>query len=542
MTAATAIDTSSTHSENIPHDSMSSLSESNKNENEKDFERKNNISSTTADRAVGVEEMTASINNEPEKVVIIHETALLRTKKSISFEEDANSSNSQNNYDECQSQIEPEGSTIPDHLRKASRRFDEGMLQKVLSGEEHDNGTTGVETTDDTSTEDFDKMKIVQETNEDEDEKSREPPSGSPSNFPSSDGENATETSGKGGKETIDANEVESKETQTVEEKVELIEEEEDDEKKINGEQIIPREPSGTSTMSTGDVTDHGKETKKTFQEEKKSDERPIIHVTEIVQEEKMPLDLHQPIISELNINHTIPNTSSRPISYTQPKLTVRTNSPTLNELSPSDIDSSDPTGFRYLTLNGQLGNGIPLQHPELGIPHLPPLMAPIPIIGSSHAAAIQGPDHSNGYHQFQHRSSLSSIPNQVTTMSAPDGKRKIHLRLIEDVSSLMQPEKSGFLSFRRKKGILRSPMHTSSISEFGAKKSGSRDSSGEDRGSLTVSWYEGTSSVELQEHVRNSIIRKLGIRGTTKLLDFRVLDESSDPPEGKFTCFILSN
>jgi hypothetical protein len=535
MTAATDMNISSAHSENIPHDSMSSLSESNKNENGEDFERKNNISSMTADRAVGIEERTASINNEPEKVVI-NDTAL-RIEKSVSFEDDANSSNSQNNYDECQSQIEPEG-TIPDHPRKASRRFDEGMLQNVLSGEKEDNGTTGFQTTDNTSTEDFDKMMIMQETNEDEDEKSREPP-GSPSNVSSSEEKNTTETSGKGGIETIDPDEIESNETQTVEEKVELIEEEGNDENKINGEQIIQREPSGTSTMSIGENIDHGKETKKTSQEEKKTDERPI-HVTEIVQEEKTPLEPHQPIISELNINHTIPNTSSRRVSYTQPKLTIRTNSPTLNELSPSDIDSADPTGFRYLTLNGQLESRIPLQHPELGIPHLPPLMAPI--IGSSHAAAIQGSDHSNGYHQFQHGSSLSSIPNQVTTMPAPGGKRKIHLRLLEDVSSLMQPEKSGFLSFRRKKGILRSPMHTSSISKFGANKSSSRDPSWEDRGSLTVSWYEGTSSVELQEHVRNSIIRKLGIRGTTKLLDFRVLDENTDPPEGKFICFILSN
>merc|ERR1712238_193187 len=94
-------------------------------------------------------------------------------------------------------------------------------------------------------------------------------------------------------------------------------------------------------------------------------------------------------------------------------------------------------------------------------------------------------------------------------------------------MSSLIQPEKGGFLSFRRRKGI-KSRMY-SSISEFDPNKV--RDH-WEDRGSLTVSWYEGTSSVELQEHVRNSVIRKLGIKGTTKLLDFRVLDESTNPPE----------
>jgi hypothetical protein len=515
MTTATDMDASSACSENIPHDSMSSLPESNKNENEEDFERKN-----------------IPINNEPEKVVI-NETAL-RTEKFISFEDDANSGNSQNNSDECQSQIEPEG-TIPDHLRKASRRFDDGMLQKVISGEEQDNNGTTVQTTTDTSTtKDFDKM-LMQEKNEDEDEKSMEPP-GSPAKVSFEEKSTTETTSGEGGKEIIDANKIESNEIKTIEER--------NDEMKINGEQIIHREPSGTSTtMSTGEYIDQSKETSKSSQEEKKTDEERPIRITGIVQEEEeTPLEPHQPIISELNINRTTPNTSSRRVLYTQPKIAVRTSTPTSNEeLSPNDIevDSADPTGFRHSTLNGQLENGIPLQHPELGIPHLPPLMAPI--TGSSHTA-MHGPDHSNGYHQYPHRSSVSSIPNQVTTMPAPGGKRKIHLRLLEDVSSIMQPEKSGFLSFRRNKGILRSPMHSSSISEFGANKSGSRDPSWVDRGSLTVSWYEGTSSVELQEHVRNSIIRKLGIRCTTKLLDFRVLDESTDPPEGKFIFLILFN
>lgn len=189
----------------------------------------------------------------------------------------------------------------------------------------------------------------------------------------------------------------------------------------------------------------------------------------------------------------------------------------------------------------------------DMPIPHLPPLM--VPGLGPSFdTMSLQGqgqPVHlnHNGYQQQFHQrpllsqqQSLLSIPNQVTTV--PGGKRKIHLQLWEDVSStMMKPETSGFLSFRRKKGILRrSPQQSPPISEVDDINHSHGDDNGgndpnknnqwADRGTLTVSWYEGTSSLELQEHVQNSVIRKLGLMSTTKLVDFRVLDESTDSPE----------
>jgi hypothetical protein len=54
------------------------------------------------------------------------------------------------------------------------------------------------------------------------------------------------------------------------------------------------------------------------------------------------------------------------------------------------------------------------------------------------------------------------------------------------------------------------------------------------DRGTVTVSWYEGTSSLELQQHVRNSVVRKLKLdNSSVQLDDLRVLDDTVDPPEG---------
>ena len=54
------------------------------------------------------------------------------------------------------------------------------------------------------------------------------------------------------------------------------------------------------------------------------------------------------------------------------------------------------------------------------------------------------------------------------------------------------------------------------------------------ERGRVTVSWYDGTTSLELYEHVRNSVARKLQLSATNKLSDVRILDEGSSPPEGK--------
>ena len=53
-------------------------------------------------------------------------------------------------------------------------------------------------------------------------------------------------------------------------------------------------------------------------------------------------------------------------------------------------------------------------------------------------------------------------------------------------------------------------------------------------RGNLSVSWYDGTSSTELQEHVRESLCRKLCLEPTMGLTNLRILDESVSPHEGK--------
>ena len=162
----------------------------------------------------------------------------------------------------------------------------------------------------------------------------------------------------------------------------------------------------------------------------------------------------------------------------------------------------------------------------NIPIPHLPLLI--LPGIGTSYnTLSMQNQDihlnHHSYQQQFHQLSSLVtqqqqqpvvSIPNQVTII--PDGKRNIHLHLWEDVSSMIKPEPSRFLLFRRKKGILQRSLQKTqyrNFSDTSCKRSD--DKNGNDngvnhwmnRGTLTVSWYEGTNSLELQEHVQNSVI-----------------------------------
>jgi len=66
------------------------------------------------------------------------------------------------------------------------------------------------------------------------------------------------------------------------------------------------------------------------------------------------------------------------------------------------------------------------------------------------------------------------------------------------------------------------------------------------DRGTITVSWYDGTTSAEMQEHVFGCVLRRLnqsssrGGGGKFKLEDVRLLDENVEPHEGKFLFYTI--
>ena len=108
---------------------------------------------------------------------------------------------------------------------------------------------------------------------------------------------------------------------------------------------------------------------------------------------------------------------------------------------------------------------------------------------------------------------------------ATPGGKRKIKLRLQEEILARPSHErrKSFFFGRSSTKDLLRRERTTSE-----------GEPSEIDRGAITVSWFEGTSSMELQEHVTRSVSRKLKLNSGQTLDDIRILDTKSDPPEGK--------
>ena len=104
-------------------------------------------------------------------------------------------------------------------------------------------------------------------------------------------------------------------------------------------------------------------------------------------------------------------------------------------------------------------------------------------------------------------------------------GRRSIRLRLVEDKdpSEFFNESKRSFFTkkFSRAKSLNVVDEHRKDI-----------DSSAgiiTDLGTIVVSWYQGTTSKELQTHVRNSVFRKLG----KKVDDIRLLDEDVIPHEG---------
>jgi len=126
-----------------------------------------------------------------------------------------------------------------------------------------------------------------------------------------------------------------------------------------------------------------------------------------------------------------------------------------------------------------------------------------------------------------------------------PGGRRKIKLRMEQEPNPNMMESGQFESQDESRSGFLRS-IRRSAL--FGSGDLSGPISPAEPnnkliyRGMLTISWFEGTSTAELQEHVKRSVIRKLKLPKHIRLIDFRVLDESSDPPEEIVLCPYIPN
>jgi len=202
----------------------------------------------------------------------------------------------------------------------------------------------------------------------------------------------------------------------------------------------------------------------------------------------------------------------------------------------------------------------------------------------------LSSPLHHHHYHQGNNNNNnVISSPSRITYASPP-GRRTIKLRLLEEIpSSLPSPQSSSSRNLKtpfkpfRQIGRIRSLSLTGSLTfpylnegkssattpEKGTTATTSSSSSTPttihhdpngtsdnhtppmlvmDRGTITVSWYDGTTSSEMQEHVFGCVLRKLnqsgggggGSSGGIKLEDVRLLDENVEPHEEVVLCPFL--
>lgn len=133
-------------------------------------------------------------------------------------------------------------------------------------------------------------------------------------------------------------------------------------------------------------------------------------------------------------------------------------------------------------------------------------------------------------------------IPSQPGVLQHPSGgRRTMKLRLMEEVHGNIPPHEGSKKSiFSRVSVLARRTRSMGSSddfemddkSEFLLNGSPPKVRPTMDRGEISISWYDGTSTVELQDHVRKSIENKLRIGRKKLLLNLRIMDESSDPQE----------
>jgi len=177
----------------------------------------------------------------------------------------------------------------------------------------------------------------------------------------------------------------------------------------------------------------------------------------------------------------------------------------------PSPHDMRAPAGVAYVMMPTQA----PGQAPHSFMPQPPTML--------QHQSSFQSTSHQPQMtFGYQANGMLPGMVPMPSPTQNNNGKRTIRLKLQEEI--LARPSHG-----RRKSFFFARP-----TSLAGRERTIPEAQINEvDRGIVTVSWYEGTSSIELQEHVMKSVTRKLKLNNSQTLNDIRILDTRVEPPEG---------
>jgi hypothetical protein len=161
-------------------------------------------------------------------------------------------------------------------------------------------------------------------------------------------------------------------------------------------------------------------------------------------------------------------------------------------------------------------------------------------VMNNSKSIPMQNAVVEPGYGYNVHRSDLHG-----TVPARTNGRRKIKLRLQEEVrnsnssirkhfrsSSLLGTIRKSSTRMLRFGGSIRSSFDTDDLDTSMPTELYKKV----DRGSVSICWFDGTSSLELQQHVRKSVLRKIQLinESVVDLDDLRIFDENSNPPEGE--------
>jgi hypothetical protein len=129
----------------------------------------------------------------------------------------------------------------------------------------------------------------------------------------------------------------------------------------------------------------------------------------------------------------------------------------------------------------------------------------------------------------FGYQTMAPAPPSMASPGPIPGGKRKIRLKLQEEI--LSKPAHARRASFFQFAG-----RSAHKLNRQGPVNAPAEEINEVDRGTITVSWFEGTSSIELVDHVNRSVSRKLKLGDDKELDDIRIVDTTSDPPEGELS------
>jgi hypothetical protein len=188
----------------------------------------------------------------------------------------------------------------------------------------------------------------------------------------------------------------------------------------------------------------------------------------------------------------------------------------------PTSPQTMPPQAITYN--NGYVVMPPMAQPPHAFVPQPPPQQMHQPPHVLQHQASFGSQAQIMGRTSFGYQA-VPAMPPMPSPM-AHGGKRKIKLSLQEEI--LAKP-----IHARRKSFFFRSSRDLDTPESLGTTPGGEQVNE-VDRGTITVSWFEGTSSTELAEHVTRSVSRKLKLNDDQTLDDIRILDTNVDPPEGR--------